>query len=167
MSDKRTKKGFTIIELLVSIGIFSILITAVVGIFVGTIKSQRDVITNGRLIGEARYVFEIITRVAILAKEDEDKSCLTKSGKTYQFSNNEFRFIDYKNQCNIYYLEDGSIYKKLGNVDQKITSPEFIVNSFNIEIFDDKHDRVLIFLNISSEGVEVETQTSLSKRSLQ
>ncbi len=165
-------RGFSIIELLVSIGIFSLLISVVVGIFIGSVRSQTSILANQRITGEIRYVVENISRIGMLARTDIEASCLSESEKTYEFAKNEFRFIDYRQRCNIYELKEDAIYRTLkgdgGTIKYQLTSPEFIVQEFDVEIVDDPHERVLLFVEMGMKGADVwlHAQTTFSKRTL-
>lgn len=161
-------RGFSIIELLVSISIFSLLITIVVGVLVGSVKVQTDILANQRLAGEIRYVVENISRIGMLAITDTEADCLDEGGKTYESTDNKLKFIDYRNKCNFYELRDGTIYRKLDDMEYPLTSSEFNVQKFKVEINEDPHERVLVFIEMGIEGSDVwlHAQTTFSKRTL-
>ena len=156
-------------------GIFSLLITVVVGIFIGSVRTQTSILANQRVAGEIRYVVENMSRIGMLARTDTDSSCLSESGKTYEFTGDKFLFIDYREMCNVYELRNGAIYRKLiankgsgDEIEHRLTSPEFIVEEFDVEIIDDPHERVLLFVQMGMDGSNVwlHAQTTFSKRTL-
>jgi len=62
MNKKYTKKGFTLIEMLVGMAIFVILLSIVVGIFIQSIKNQRLISGLMMVNAEAGTVLEQMTR---------------------------------------------------------------------------------------------------------
>lgn len=60
----KKQKGFTLIEVLVALTIFTIFITAISSTYIGIARSQRDTNSIKETYSEARYFFGIITDAA-------------------------------------------------------------------------------------------------------
>jgi prepilin-type N-terminal cleavage/methylation domain-containing protein len=58
----KNKQGFSLLELLLAIGIFSILITVVSGIYIAFSKTQTEVRASQRLLNDSQYAMEIMAR---------------------------------------------------------------------------------------------------------
>lgn len=61
-------RGFTLIEILVAVGIFVVVITIVISIFFNTIKEQRKLFVNQNLQENARFIMEMITKEVRMMK---------------------------------------------------------------------------------------------------
>lgn len=55
-------EGFTIVELLVAVAVFSIVVMVVSGVFVSSVGSQRKNINNQEVLDNARFVLEAVGR---------------------------------------------------------------------------------------------------------
>jgi len=84
----KMKNGFTLIEIIVAIGLFSIVITSVVGIFVSGTVSQKMTFELYIVQREAGYLMETMSRelkmATIIADDQEDLS-----GSIIEFTNYE------------------------------------------------------------------------------
>ena len=58
----KNKQGFSLLELLLAIGIFSMLITVVAGIYIAFSKTQTEVRASQRLLNDSQYAMEIMAR---------------------------------------------------------------------------------------------------------
>ncbi len=171
---KRNEKGVSLIELLAGMAIFSILVVVLTGIFVGSIRNQVNVLESQKLIGEIRYVLENVSRVGMLARTDTGGTCLSESEKSYEFIGDEFSFIDDRERCNVYSVDDGVIYRKLiedrgsgAEIERRLTSPEVSVERFDVEIIDGgEQEKVMLLIEMKTEGVSAHAQTTFSKRTL-
>lgn len=71
------EKGFTLMEMLVAMGIFSLVISVTVGIFVGSSSSQKKVIELYDTQREASYLMETVSRelrMATAIGDDQENS---------------------------------------------------------------------------------------------
>ena len=59
---RQKKKGFTIAEMLVAMGVFLIFSTVALGIYASTIKAQRKTVALSRIQREAQYLMEFIAK---------------------------------------------------------------------------------------------------------
>ncbi|MBU1037033.1 prepilin-type N-terminal cleavage/methylation domain-containing protein [Patescibacteria group bacterium] len=74
MNFSKLKKtgGFTIMETVLVLGIFSIATTAAMGIFIQSQRLQRQVSNLQRVMSDARYVLEVVAREVRLGSIDYD-----------------------------------------------------------------------------------------------
>ena len=62
-------KGFTLLELLVSIGIFSVIITLVSGIFGTSLRNQERMLSQQLAMSNTSYTLEYVGRAMRMAKK--------------------------------------------------------------------------------------------------
>jgi prepilin-type N-terminal cleavage/methylation domain-containing protein len=115
-----TKKGFTLIEVLVAVAIFSMLITVFAGFLVGAIKSQQKALASQELVDSVSYNLEYVSRALRMAKKDIQGTCLTTAGAKYNYETNNnrdrIRFLNYQDKCQEFFLE-GSRLKERKSTD--------------------------------------------------
>jgi prepilin-type N-terminal cleavage/methylation domain-containing protein len=80
-------KGFTLLELLVSIGIFSVMLVIISGVFTNFAKNQRRQVGEQALQEDLRVALELF-----------DKEARTGYGDTYAVSGSSSEVITFKNQ---------------------------------------------------------------------
>lgn len=173
------KKGFTLLEMIVVIGIFSVLSGAIFGIFISGIHSQRKVLTQDQLLEQANYILEYISRALRMARKDdlEGKSCLIGQKVNYEITHNGqgIKFQNYNKQCQEFYLENGQIKEEREGVGVlPLTSSSVQVNFLKFNISgetqtDNLQPKVTIFLEISDKeqnSPKIRLQTTISQRNL-
>ena len=69
-------RGFTLVELLITITIFSIVITGFLGLFSSAFKYQKESLNLQYLLSNASYVTEYMSRALRMAKKDLAGDCI-------------------------------------------------------------------------------------------
>ncbi len=114
------KNGYTLIEVLVAVGIFTIIIAAPTGFFVGSLKGQLKTLASQKLLDNTSYALEYISRSLRMAKKELNCSdintpttcsCLKSNGYGFNYENPEgdlsaIRFINYKDECQEFFLDE-------------------------------------------------------------
>ncbi len=162
-------KGFTLVEIMVAVGIFALLGTAFTGFFISSLQAQRETLISQTMIDNISYNLEYISRSIRMAKKDMDGDCIGQK-ENYQFTpgNSGIEFLNYQGNCQSFFLENGRIREKKDDVENYLTPTDLTVNSFIIEGSetwsqeDETQPIVRIFLEI--EGIKF--QTSISQRNL-
>jgi len=132
-------RGFTLIEIMVSITVFSIIISSIAGIFVTSIREQRRTLNSQILLDQTSYVLEYTSRSLRMARKqiaEETPWCLSQAGLNYEIPSapidyringdenlgTGIRFINQLQKkgnyydCEEFYLENGQLkYKKDAN----------------------------------------------------
>ncbi len=176
-----TNKGFTLIEILTAITVFSIIIASALGIFIGGLRGQRRALASQQLLDQTSYVVEYMSRSLRMArKELNAPNCLSQNGLNYELINrpNEkgIRFITYKGECQEFFLDTLSSRlkeSKDGN-ENYLTSEKLEVTSFKIgpssswTQADDEQPRVTFLLKIKAKQPiyfpEIKLQATVSQR---
>jgi prepilin-type N-terminal cleavage/methylation domain-containing protein len=171
-------RSFTLIELLVVIGIFSIAIGAISGIFISGISSQRRVLADQEILNQISYAIEYMGRAIRMAKKDDisisgqTKNCLLGDKVNFEIpTQSEIKFRNYQNQCQRFYLSSNQIFEDKDGTVLAITSPKIKVNSLKFRVSGESQNdtlqpRVTIFMEIESRGRKLQFQTTISQRDI-
>lgn len=170
MNNHKNMKGFTLMEMLISLAIFSILISIASGAFVRALRSQRAIVS-------------LISANDNLSIALEQMMREIRTG--YQFSitaPDEMEFINADNEFIRYRLEAGFIERGIEDAAQgpgvfvyrQITGANVIVNRFNIGLFGNSFDdgfppRITLSLSISPNNpylstFSIDIQSTVSAR---
>lgn len=184
----KKQKSFTLVEILVAVGIFSIVIGIAVGIFISAIRVQRKALAEQELLDQTSYVMEYMSRAIRMAKKDDiggTINCCGSDKVNFEYfsggGKRGIRFRNYDDICQEFYLQGNKLVEhKYDNSDDygtnDLTSPALKVNDFNIgpnsswDQDDDEQPRVTMFLNIQRRGEkpeeqpEIQIQTTVSQR---
>ena len=109
------KKGFSLLELIVSMGIFSVIVLSSIAIFQRVIEGQRLAIASQNTQESLRYVFEVISKEIRTAKKDlgtcanvpDDQVFAVSRGSTLYFKNQDGDCVTYQLTNNRFYITRG------------------------------------------------------------
>lgn len=178
---KMSQRGFTLVEMMVAIAVFSIIIGAVSGLFISGLAGQRNALASQRLLDQTSYALEYMSRALRMAKKDLTGSCLNNSGLNYKTfdSDTRLRFINHleNDDCQEFFLGgvDGKqLMQTKGGETLPLTSSKLEITSLNFFLSgqsqeDNLQPKVTIFLKIKGKGLgqpEINIQTTVSQRNL-
>ncbi|MEK7496087.1 MAG: prepilin-type N-terminal cleavage/methylation domain-containing protein [Patescibacteria group bacterium] len=170
-SKLKTFKGFTIVELLVAMGLFVVLIGISTGGFIKALQTQKAIISLMEANDNAGLALEQIAREI-------------RTGYNFsKISDTELQFVNQRNQVIWYRLNEEAIERgteKEGVVSQriykKITADNVKIKSFKVALFgsgvgDGYPPRITISLSVGPTGRYLENiltniQTTISARTL-
>ena len=174
-----TKRGYTLIEVMVAVGIFTIVIAAPTGFLVSSIKGQQKALASQEVLDETSYALEYISRSLRMAKKElnctgklEPTTCAClKSvgyGTNYELTREGrgIKFTNYQNQCQEFFLDinDNRLKgAKDGGEAIPLTSDDLEIVSFMVNIIgerqttldgyiDNKQPKITLFLEV--KGIE-------------
>lgn len=180
-------KGFTLIEVVVAVGIFSINVAVLMGFFSQALNSQKKSLANEETIDNLSYILEYTSRSLRMAKKDDigGVNCLSGDRVNYEVtrSGNGIKFRNYKDECQEFFLEGGRLkeWKKVGaqETENFFTAQNITVNSFQIgpttswDQGDNEQPRVTLFIQVQNEKDQwgssplvFSVQTTISQRNL-
>ena len=179
---KEVEKGFTLVEMIIAIFIFSIVFGAASGLFVSAIKNQSRTLSNQQLLDQTSYTIEYMGRAIRMAKKDIEGSCISAKLNYATTTSGEggIKFKNYLDQCQEFFRDCGGGVCKLrenknGTVSD-LTSPNLYVESFNVGHSDswgqddNLQPRVTLFSEIRKAGAgnqpKIKIQTTISQRQL-
>jgi len=174
-------KGYTLIEVLVAILIFSLISGASFGIFALAMRIQKYSLASQQLLDQTSYAMEYMSRFLRMAKKDTSGTCIT-ANKNYKITRGEkgIKFVNYKGECLEFFWEDTDNQLRIksptiGNI--PLTSDDFEVTSLKLALSGAEQPpinylqpKVTIFLEIKGKGTgyqpEIKIQTTVSQRDL-
>ncbi|MBM3283920.1 prepilin-type N-terminal cleavage/methylation domain-containing protein [Candidatus Gottesmanbacteria bacterium] len=179
------KNGYTLIELLVALTVFTIVVAAPTGFFVSALKGQQKALASQELYDNVSYTLEYMSRSLRMAKKDYSGSCITANMNyetTTDGHNVKFKTIDenYNEICQEFFLDTND--NRLKEIKNGITLPltarnlevvSFIVGDHGWGQDDYDQPKVTLFLEIRGKRgslpelqPEIKIQTSVSQRNL-
>ena len=172
-----TLRSFTLIEVLVSVSIFSLIMVILAGVFVSAFKVQKRSLAKGEMLNQVSYALEYIGRALRMAKKDLEGSCISaKSNYEITHGGQGIKFQNYKGECQEFYLEDTILRENKNGVIANLTSPDLEISSFRINPHgwdqdDNFQPRITLFLEIKTKNQaggasQLKIQTTLSQRNL-
>jgi len=169
------KKGFTLIELMVSMAVFLIVMVSVIELFGAGIKTQKKSLALQTLSDSTSYVIEYMSRTIRMAKKDLNGTYIS-AGCNFKTLANGIRFLNYKKEDQWFILDNGQIKEKKDDASEftALTSDNFQVNKLSFQVSgecqtDDLQPKVTIVVEIQTKEVEPQTlniQTTISQRGL-
>jgi len=164
------KKGFTLVELLVSMTIFLIVMVSVIELFISGIKTQKKTLALQTLSDNTSYAVEYMSRKIRMAKKDLTSGC------NFESVADGIRFLNYEKEDQWFILDNGQIKEKQGSDSgfTALTSDNFQVNKLSFGLSgecqaDNLQPRVTIVMEIRTKEVEpqiLNIQTTISQRDL-
>ena len=181
---KFKQEGFTLIEMLVAMAVFSTVMGIITGIFITGIRQQKTALDSQIVLDQTSYALEYISRALRFAKKEmSSPACLSQNGlnleKTHGGSG--IKFINHlqNDDCQEFFLENNQIKyrRKIGQPEENtlpLTSVKSEVVSFKFDLAgewqaDGLQPRITIFSEIKSAGASGQSQkiqTSISQRNL-
>ncbi len=154
----RLNKGFTMIELLVAIGLFVVVVSVSSGIFIKSLRTQRQIVSLMAANDNASLSLEQIIREI-------------RTGRAFSSNGSQLSFTNYLEEPVTYELDSNSI-KRNG---KSITASNVNVVYFNIHLLgeginDGLSTRATISLGVSAKGLLesfiTNLQTTVSARTI-
>ena len=173
---RQNKKGVTLLEIIVSVAIFSVVMLSATEIFRMVIEGQRNAIASQNVQESMRYAFETMAkeiRTAVASNHDCESLFNPPAGATNKVfnttTNSEGDILYFKNKdgdCVAYYLEDETLKViRESNIASttpgkiKITNLDFKVTDDLIGAFHSLQPLVTMKMDIEAAGKEMHKQT--------
>lgn len=166
--------GFTLVEMLVVVVIFSIVSISLTGVFMSSLKIQKYNLKQQQLLNQTSYFVEYMSRSIRMAKKDNG-SC-GAFGKNYQLTHSGagLKFKTYNDECWEFYREGGNIKINKNGTAYDLTSNDLNIDSFVVSVIGDtggQQPKVTFSLNISANNIGgskpfLKIKTSISQRNL-
>lgn len=190
----KSGRGYTLIETLVAVGIFSIAIAIATSFFVSSLKSQDRALNIRETIDNASHVMEYISRALRMARKElgAPPVCLSSYGLNYEkYEETDYRildgitywgpgikFINHNDECQEFFLDTNDKRLKESKnevVPLPLTSEDLEVTQFQFQLSgkdqtDNFQPRVTMLFEIAKRGgtglPKIKTQTTVSQRNL-
>lgn len=177
----KMNKGFTLVEMLTTVLVFSIVVGTTTGIFVSAVRVQRYTLATQELLDQTSYALEYMNRFLRMARKDDIRgsSCLVGTKVNYenpivlpdpQPDTTRIKFLNYKGECQEFFRDwnavDGvyqlTVKEKIGTAAEAsfaLTSEKFDVTFLEFAITgeeqapaDTNQPRVTISLEIEAKS---------------
>lgn len=162
------KNGFTLIELIVAVFIFSILIFMAGGSFVGALAVQKRALNIKKAEENSRFILELMAREIRVANS-------ITTGDTGCPGVSSFSFRHPVNGTIEYFLSGSQVHRRVNGVDTVISNPDVEISRLSFCVSgnasgDDRQPRVTIILGLkavnAAEADAFDLQTTVSQRVL-
>ncbi len=174
------RHGFTLIEMMVAVAVFTLMVTAGSGLFVSGLRAQRRALATQELLDQTSYISEYMSRAIRMAQKDMDGGCTdpTRPRLNFAFIDQCLRFRNYRDECQQFCLVGTMLRETRGALAPNyLTSPVLRVTPLDVGVpwvtlvghtqDDNVQPKVRIFLNIEGrERSRIQIQTSISQRNL-
>ena len=189
-------RGYSLIEILVAVAIFTIVVAGPTGFFVSSLKGQIKSLASQKLLDNTSYTLEYISRSLRMAKKEigcldiNDPTtcpCLKTQGYGFNYENPDgdisaIRFINYNGECQEFFWDKNDNRLKESKNEATpvaLTSEELEIISLKFNLSGESQDdtdqpRVTLFLDLKGgKGQkilelqpEIKIQTTISQRNL-
>jgi len=170
-------RGFTILELLVAVSIFSIAIVSATSLFISAMRGQWNAIAQQNLIENTRFVLEHMSRQIRMAQRLDSAVGTCPANIFFSDSGPTIKFIDYKSDCIEYRVSANKIQLNPGTGFVDLTSDDIRVNNLYFLVEgrlpnDVKQPKVTIYINADVPSIllggspDIRLQTTVSARNL-
>jgi len=184
MTGDKKQAGFSLIELIVVLAIFSTVITVVVGSFLVMLQSQRAVLAEKDVAENARFALEYMARqMRVVNRYDasggQPVGCVPVDTSFNSPTSSEIFFLSQADECLHFYIENGVAKFESDLGIQDITSPsEVYVDALRFSLrgeteSDSLQPRVTIAITAHGAGeaewaaaASATVQTTVSVRNL-
>ena len=184
---RRDLTGFTLVEVIVSVCLFSIILMVILGFFGYAIKGQHKALASQEISDQIGYAIEHMSRSIRMAKKDRTGACVSTAGTSYEnpYALPSIRFLNYEGLCLEFYVEDEKIKRKKSSDGTwnnfgppvNLTSPKLKIDSAKFNIIgdvlgDSAQPKITIFLEAEKKdtkpelNAKVKIQTTISERNL-
>lgn len=109
-----TKKGFTLVELLITLGLSCIIISLTMSFFINNLKNYKYINNNTELQFQAQYILNFMSNKILLSKHielvKENTSSYIKRENEQKITKISFRYGINSNQCYNFEIKNNKIY---------------------------------------------------------
>ena len=172
--------GFSLIEVVVSVALFSVIILSTTQIFKMVIDSQRSALATQNVQESLKYFLEVIGKEIRMAQKDDGICVLVPDDKIFVVATNAYGdalyFKNYYNQCVAYYLYndgDAQRFQISRGVDTDFISPAKIrIDTLNFVLAEEAlTTQPAVTLNLKAHALgqgefksEMDIQTTMTSR---
>jgi len=181
-ADFSVRAGFTLIEVIVSVALFSIIILAATNIFTMVLNTQRNSMASQNVQESLKYFLEVIGKEMRMAQKDTTNLCGIPSGQIFIIGtdtngNKTLYFKNYYDQCVTYSLANDldhptvKRFKIQRNIASDFISPEEVTIDHLYFVLNSGTAQPMVTINLaahSTQGKKLNSamtiQTSLTSR---
>jgi len=172
---KEQKNGFSLIEMIIAMGIFTVVISVVAMVFSNSSSYQKRILAGQEVENNARYIAEFISRELRTARE------INSSQRSASLNDSDLSFVNYKGENITYCLAneagacgaDGEFIARVNLTDAQVINTssvridnlKFITNDFSA--LPPQQKIITVFFTVQSldnPNIKLDMQTSITAR---
>lgn len=178
--------GFTLIEVVVAVTIFTLVVVVASGSIISAVRAQKKAFEGGQMVNQLSYALEYMSRALRMTKKDLTGECLTAAGPKFNYqtdaSRQTVRFVNFRGNCQEFLLDGGQIKERLSSnnsasnfgLPSPLTSNDINIEEFEVILVgqgqDDLQQPIVTFrfkvLPIAGGGPIFNIQTTISQRNI-
>ncbi len=172
--------GFTLVEMLVAVGLFAAVAVIIAGATASTLRAQQRIFQKGAIVNQVSYAFEYMGRTLRMARKDDiGEDCLGGPEHRNYEKTKGGRGIAYQNvdgQCREFYWDQNTerLMQVRDGANVPLTGPNIAVTDFHVRVIgqneqDNRQPRVTLRAEVTSpEGSlqPLSMQITVSQRNL-
>lgn len=157
----RTEAGFTLMEVIVSVALFSVIILTATGIFKLVIDAQRKEIATQNVEESLKYFLEVLAKEIRTAQKSVGGSCGVPDGEIFTVGANSLgdvlSFQNFYEECVVYSLEADAVsagrFKIQRDSDRGFISPaKIVIDSLNFYLTSGTSTQPTVTINLSAQA---------------
>lgn len=167
--NKYNNFGFTLIELIVGMGIFSLVMLSVTGIFQQVVNVQRKAIGAHNVQESLRYILEVMSKEIRTAERNFDTCADVPSGQIYNVNNDTLYLKNQYGQCVAYFLQNSRLKIARDGTELYVTPDEVVIDYLHFYHKTTGQEAVTITIGIHTPdttvtGSNLTSETTISSR---
>ena len=179
MIENNTIRGFTLVEMIVSIGLFSVAVLIIMSALFSLVNVQNKTVANQNVQDNLRFAFDAMVKEIRTGREFHCGGGTITDPADCPLGNSSFSFKNsaVPGQRVTYAISSGQLVKTSDSVSQNITAPGVTIDRLTFFVSgsgqnDDLQSMVTVVLRgrindpKSSKDAEINLQTTISKRGL-
>ncbi len=115
-------KGFTLIELMVAVFVFSLITGGALNLLLSSMKAQKQYLSSQRLYNQSSFAAEYMARALRQARKEltsAPNNCLTTVGRGYNYQiapdQKSIRFLDKNSKCHEFFLTGTDLRERISS----------------------------------------------------
>lgn len=124
--NKKNQRGFTLIEIIVVLGIFSMLVVVILNVFILVMRSQRQAAFRQETLSDLRYVVETISKQVRTSEIDYSFPYDKDLDAGINGAENELYLKDADGNIFAYYLQNGELFSSVNGQISNLTKADEI-----------------------------------------
>jgi prepilin-type N-terminal cleavage/methylation domain-containing protein len=134
----KNNRGFSLIEMIVAVSVFSFLVVIISDMFLSMLNSQRRSISIQNTQESMRYAFEVMSK-EIRHAQRSDTDCYSGASKRMYNTNNDNTIIYFKNkngECVSYALINGALLVRRDSRAANLTPSSLVISGLSFDVMD-------------------------------
>lgn len=161
------RTGTTLVELIVALGIFTVVVLSSVQIFNMVIRSQQKFLASQNAQDDMRYLMEMMIKEVRMAEvnKGECDTDLVPLNKVYSTDGKSLGFLNKNDECVKYFVEDEEFRIERDGKTQTITSERTNIKDISFKQFGEvpaSQPWITINMDIELEGGNLEPNPELN-----